>query len=287
MGNPQKISKILHMFAGNDDDDSDGQNVRTASCVHHGPYPSRRVSLGSRAEWTGCPTCCDDYGRQLVRDQMAARQRAQRESMMSSAAIPRRFLTRTLQNFVTHTAAQEHVLAVARKYVLEFLDPELRGRSLIFCGGVGTGKTHLAVGIARELMAMNLTVTFNTAMDAIRTVRETYRKESPVTEREVIRRFAQPDLVILDEIGTQFGTDAEKVTLFDLLNARYNAEKSTILISNLKIQEVEQYIGERMFDRLRENGGQALVFAWESYRNSSGRQGIRAPVNAHGVPDVH
>nr|WP_226819029.1 ATP-binding protein [Acidithiobacillus montserratensis] len=226
------------------------------------------MTFGSRAEWTGCPACIDDYGKRQVREQEESRQRAKRESLMASAAIPRRFLNRTLQNFETKTPQQERALGVARQYASQFLDTEARGRSLLFCGRAGTGKTHLAVGIAQELLAKDSTVIFTTVMDAIRTVRETYRKDTPLTEREVIRRFTLPDLVILDEVGTQMGTDAEKVTLFDLINARYNAEKSLILISNLGLQEIENYIGERSFDRLRENGGQAVAFAWESYRKT-------------------
>ena len=130
----------------------------------------------------------------------------------------------------------------------------------------GTGKTHLAVGIALELMRQGRAAMFCTVMRAVRTVKETWRRDSEQSEAEAIRALVFPDLLILDEVGVQFGSEAEKLILFDVLNERYERCKATILLSNLTATEVKDYLGERVMDRMREDGGKVVVFDWESYR---------------------
>ena len=81
-------------------------------------------------------------------------------------------------------------------------------------------------------------------------------------------RGSETDLLILDEVGVQFGSDTEKLILFDVLNERYEKRRPTLVLSNLSLPDVEQYLGERIFDRLREDGGEAVVFDWESHRGN-------------------
>ncbi len=240
--------------------------VRSANCELHGDYESRKSTFEGREIWTACPTCFEDFGKQQMRDQELARREAARANIMQNAAIPARFANRKLDNYTAETSGQKRALEISLVYAENFPDALSNGRSMVFCGTPGTGKTHLAVGIAHSVIAQGYTASFTTAMDAIRTVRETYRKGNDKTEREVIAQFAKPDLMIIDEVGSQLNTEAEKVTLFDLINARYQAMKPMIVMSNLTLSEVEQYIGERAFDRLRENGGHAVVFSWPSYR---------------------
>lgn len=253
---PERIQPISSLLA----------EVRTVECPEHGAYESRKTRFPGKDIWTGCPVCIEEFGQQQVRDQERARREAARLRMMQSAAIPARFADRKLENFVAETEGQRRALRVSTRFAEDFADALGAGRSMIFCGRPGTGKTHLAIGIAHAIIARGYTAVFTTAMDAVRTVRETYRKDSPKTEREVVRDFAVADLAVIDEVGAQLGTEAEKMTLFELINARYLALRPMIVISNLTLREVEQYIGERAFDRLRENGGRVVLFDWESYR---------------------
>jgi len=243
--------------------------VEQRECPEHGPYQSRKSTFAGHSIWTPCRECFEDEGRKYVEEQDRKRRIALNESVMKSAEIPQRFANRTLENYTANLSGQKAALKVATDYADHFEDVLTMGRSLIFCGTAGTGKTHLAVGIAKRVIALGKSATFTTAMDAIRSVRETYRKTSEITERQAIARFAQADLTIIDEVGSQLGTDAEKVTLFDLINARYERERPMIVLSNLTIKEVEQYMGSRAFDRLRENGGQAVTFTWASYRRGA------------------
>lgn len=239
---------------------------RTKICPVHGEYKSIYVRMGRREEWTTCVACIadEDNARRKIED---AELKAQRNlAIVRIAAIPQRFMSRDLANYRTDTDEQRKALQIASEYANDFDNALREGRSLIFCGLPGTGKTHLAVGIAKVAMTRGKTAIFTSAMNAIRTIRETYRKDSEITERQAIARFAEPDLMILDEVGTQLGTEAEKVTLFDVINARYERMRPTIVISNLGLDGIREYLGDRAFDRLRENGGKAHWFNWPSHR---------------------
>ena len=140
----------------------------------------------------------------------------------------------------------------------------------MFVGLPGTGKTHLAAGIGLRLMKRdNRRVLFTTVMRAVRSIKETWTRGSELTESEAIEKLVAPDLLILDEVGVQFGSETEKLMLFDVLNERYERRRPTLLISNLDLDGVRAYLGERIFDRLREDGGEAVAFDWASHRGQA------------------
>lgn len=233
-------------------------------CPVHGEYEAIQIA----GYWSGCPSCLDVQQKadNVERQEKLARERQERiaENLLRKAAIPPRFTDKRLENFATSSDGQAKALGTSQRYVNEF--GESKGQSLIFCGGVGSGKTHLSVGIAHELIAKNKLCIFTSVIGAIRSVKETYSRGSEVTEREAIDNLIKPDLLILDEVGVQFGSDAEKLILFEIINGRYENMKSTILISNLAIDSLTEYLGERVVDRLREDGGKMVVFDWPSYR---------------------
>ena len=241
--------------------------TRADTCATHGPFEAK-CFIGSI--WSKCPTCGAET---------AAREKAEREAKerddrrqawqrrIGDAGIPERFQNRSLQSFVAETEQQARALAFAQDYADRFDQALTTGRSALFIGRPGTGKTHLAVGIGLRIMHRDSrTVLFTTVMRAIRRVKDTWSRESRESETQAIAALVFPDLLILDEIGVQFGSDTERLILFDVLNERYEKRRPTLLLSNLNIDEVKAYLGERVFDRLREDGGEAIVFDWASWR---------------------
>ncbi len=77
------------------------------------------------------------------------------------------------------------------------------------------------------------------------------------------------DLLILDEVGAQLGTDWERLMLFKIVNERYKAQLPTIIVSNIDASGLADYLGERIVDRMREGGGMTLVLDWPSYRDAA------------------
>ena len=73
------------------------------------------------------------------------------------------------------------------------------------------------------------------------------------------------DLLILDEVGMQYGTEAEQITLFDIIDKRYRDLKPTILLTNQNSSGLKQFLGERSFDRVKEECIW-VTFLWASHR---------------------
>lgn len=249
--------------------------TRQANCPTHGEYVSRRV-FGSI--WSKCTACVAEMD---ARDkaEKAAEERAKLrlawERKVGDAGIPERFRTRTLDTFIAETPDQTKALEFARAYAEDLGGDSFTGRCAMFLGRPGTGKTHLAVGIGLHAMNSGRSVMFTTVMRAIRRVKDTWVRGSRETETQAIEALVFPDLLILDEVGIQFGSEAEKLILFDVLNERYEKRKPALLLSNLTAKEVKAFLGERIYDRLREDGGAVIGFAWDSWRRSPVSQANR------------
>ncbi len=78
------------------------------------------------------------------------------------------------------------------------------------------------------------------------------------------------DLLVIDEIGVQSGTDNERKILFEIIDSRYLQMAPTILLSNLEQTQVIDLVGERVVDRMYENKGGVLTFNWPSHRAQRG-----------------
>ena len=243
--------------------------TQPATCETHGEFVS--INFIGRI-WSKCPVCADEEAAarkaKEAADERAAKQSGWAEQL-GRACIPPRFVDRTLKSYRAGSPQQAAALAFATAYADDFDNVLKTGRCAMFVGNIGTGKTHLAAGIAIRLMRRdNRRVLFSSVMQAVRSIKETWGKESALSESQAIAALVLPDLLILDEVGVQFGSETEKLLMFEVLNERYGARKPTLLMSNLSLDEVKAYLGERIFDRLREDGGEAVAFDWASHRGS-------------------
>jgi DNA replication protein DnaC len=238
-------------------------------CSKHGEFESRNI-FGKI--WSSCPECATESKLAAEREQAEKEvQERQRVWMMrmGEAGIPERFRTRTLDCYKATNAGQKRALAFMTEYAEQFSLVSETGRSAILCGLPGTGKTHLAIGAALHIMRTGKLAAFTTVQRMIRRLKDSWRKDSEESESDVIGMLVYPDLLIIDEIGVQFGSDFEKNFMFDLLNERYEKRKPTILLSNLTATEIKAFLGERVYDRLKEDGGQCVSFDWSSHRGQS------------------
>ncbi|RFP33113.1 DNA replication protein DnaC [Duganella sp. BJB476] len=236
------------------------------TCTQHGEY----VSMLIHGTWSNCVAC--DLAAENAA--MAGEREAWRKELsarawnakLGRAAIPPRFADKHLGNYDPLCAEAEQALLIAKRYAASFPAVRKAGTCLIFVGDVGTGKTHLAVGIAHQVLEQGGQAIFASVRSAVGSIKETWERTSTKKEAQALRDLVEPDLLILDEVGVQFGSDTEKLILFDIINGRYEATRPTIVISNLAVAELEGYLGARAFDRLREGGGRLVVCNWESYR---------------------
>jgi len=243
-------------------------------CESHGPYTSRYIGcIGvNRPVWSGCQQCererlqQEDEKRQQRQNDLAVAAWTERQTR---AGIPERFRDRMLEGYIATTDAQKSALKWATEYAVGFDEVLATGRSMLFLGRPGTGKTHLGCAIGNHLLRKGASVYYSTVQRAMRRIKDTWHKATDEREGDAIRAMSQPDLLILDEIGVQFGSDTEKNLTFDLLNERYEKMKPTLLLSNLAKDDVARFLGERIMDRLREDGSRVITFDWESHRRKA------------------
>lgn len=191
------------------------------------------------------------------------------QNLLTAVNIPPRFANAIFESFVASTPTAKHNLKICQQYVETWGDRKNAGEGLVLCGTPGTGKTHLAVSIARQIAGeLQETVFITTASRIIRAFRRTWAGNSEFSELDVLEKYCTPDLLIIDEIGVQYGTDSERNILFEVINDRYEDLLPTILISNLPVVDLQEMLGERAVDRLLQ-GGTVLTFNWPTYRRGN------------------
>ena len=243
-------------------------------CDKHGEYTAQTFEYDGRPGLTFCPICekeKEDAERAANAKNMA--EWAEREKLEAEAAakkkakddledkgIRKRFYSTTFDTFEAKTPEQKHAHDRCRAFVAEKEANAETGKALFLLGRPGTGKNHLAVSIVREWGGDAI---IKKASEIIRDVRSTYGTGQ--SEQRALSRLAAYDLLVINEVGIQFGTEAEKNLLFEILDERYESMRPTVFISNLNLQGVKDFVGARVIDRMMQCG-EVLNFTWESYR---------------------
>lgn len=236
-----------------------------ASCLDHGEFSAVILKGGSLS---GCPICASNK-----RDmQELERKRSQfRIVQQSSARIPKRFAEKTFADFVVSSPAQQVALEACADYVNNFSKHRREGRCMLLLGKVGTGKTHLAIAAANHLInECMVKAIYRTVGTLIGEIRSTFNERSGESEAHILREVIGADLLVLDEVGATKQSEFELATLFSIINGRYEQCRPTIIVSNLSPSELNDALGARCVDRIRENSCIGVAFEWESQRGKEG-----------------
>lgn len=187
--------------------------------------------------------------------QQAAQEKIER---YQKSGVPERYFKESLDTYQITNEMQ----STAAKAATNFLHAVKCGefKSLVMIGNAGTGKTHLACAIIREAGGK-----YRTAPDIVEEMRRAKSFTAAETEAEIIDYYGRVKLLVIDEIGRGISATDEKYMIYQLLNARYNTRKSTVLISNLGKSDFLQYIGVAAADRLVESA-EICELKGESYR---------------------
>lgn len=249
--------------------------TRAGDCREHGRFPDNLVQqFGADPTWFGCPRCHFDARHSQDFDQRSKAVGIQRDRLLNErlldAGIPERFTACTLSNWSADTPAQVQALAACSGFVEAFEENFGVGRSAMLLGTVGTGKTHLGAAMLQAVIRQHahagLRGLYATAGSIIRDVKATFGNRGR-TEADIYEDLIRPDLLVIDEVGVQHGTDFERQVLFEVINGRYEKlYKPTIVVSNLGVTELRQCLGDRAVDRLRDKSGIVVVFRWASAR---------------------
>lgn len=118
---------------------------------------------------------------------------------------------------------------------------------LLLQGGYGSGKTHLAASISNFAVGMGVPTLFLTVPDLLDTLRFAYGSEDTTFE-ERFDQIRNARLLVLDDFGTQNATGWAQEKLFQIINFRYINKLSTIITTNLLLDQIEARIRSRLSD---------------------------------------
>ena len=158
--------------------------------------------------------------------------RARGEKLLAQARIPKRYEHCELSNF-DHDGPHKGLATAykaARKFVDEF---PLEREGLLLIGSIGVGKTHLAVGIIKELIvAKGTQCLFYDYRELLKAIQNSYNASVQITEMDVLRPVFEADVLVLDELGAVKPSEWVWDTVSHILNTRYNDKRTTIITTN-------------------------------------------------------
>jgi DNA replication protein DnaC len=131
------------------------------------------------------------------------------------------------------------------------------GRSLWLTGGVGTGKTALAMIVSKAAIDAGRTVAIYSCPRLLSLIRESIDSGGVLS---FLDRLAAVDLLHVDDLGAEHRTEWVLEQLYTIINSRYEDERSTVVTSNLTPEELAEQLGERIVSRLEGMCGEPLPF---------------------------
>jgi len=229
--------------------------AKKAILIENG-YPEDELS-----ERYNCPICrdtgsadskpCVCYRKKLI-------EKAYEQSNLSSLLTHQSFDTFDLSLYsdeidedfgMSPKAYMSRLLELCRDFVKRF---DSESTNLLFWGDPGLGKTFLSTCIAKELISTNHSVIYETAYKTFSMLEELKFKRSDNEDKLKFKidKLYSCDLLILDDLGSEFATQYTTASLFDIINSRLIAGKKTVINTNLSITELTKKYGERVVSRL-------------------------------------
>lgn len=181
------------------------------------------------------------------------RLRARNQTLLAGANIPLRYEHCELASYTTDFPGAHPSLTLAHLTASKFsheYDPR-DGMGLLIIGKIGTGKTHLAVGIIKELiLSKGISCLFCDYRELLKEIQNSYNTTVQTTELDVLRPVFETEVLVLDELGAVKPTEWVWDTVSLILNTRYNNNRTTIITTNFEDQPAAGANGTGSFARV-------------------------------------
>lgn len=192
--------------------------------------------------------------------------------LVRQACAPAKYLNSTFDNFIGNDK------------LIDELKKNIMGNIVLY-GNTGCGKTHLAVAMMRkaiiadinrvlELKWVNriqpqiLTTRFIPAPELLLEIRQSFRDDSTTSEADVIKKYCDAGLLVLDDLGSEKTSEYSITTLYIIIDRRDRELLPTIITTNLSQKEVEEKLGARIASRLA--GMKNIKINMPDYRKKRG-----------------
>jgi DNA replication protein DnaC len=150
--------------------------------------------------------------------------------LLNDAHIPKRYEHCDLESYIPNDPSQKAAKMVVSKFIDQY---PLVDVGLLFLGGCGVGKTHLAVALLKEVIRKTGDRgLFYDFRDLLREIQGSWNSVSQTSELEVLRPVLDAKILVLDELGANKPTVWVRDTISHIINCRYNEKNITIFTSN-------------------------------------------------------
>lgn len=154
-------------------------------------------------------------------------------------------------------------LALAKNYCKNFAKSK---GNLLLIGKTGTGKTHISTAIAREVINLGYDVIYDSVQNIITDFEDDKFRRGYNDDELKTEKYFECDLLIIDDLGTEFTTQVTVSCIYNLLNTRYNKGLATIISTNLSHEELARKYEDRIYSRIIGSGTRILPFAGRDKR---------------------
>ena len=137
-----------------------------------------------------------------------------------------------------------NIYSFCQKYAEDF---SISSENLLFMGKSGLGKTHLSLAIAKEAVKKGYNVVYGPAQNLFSDAEKEHFSYSG--NKEKLEALLDADLLVIDDLGTEFITNFVSSLFYDIVNTRILKGKPTIISTNLTIEEIEKRYSARIASR--------------------------------------
>lgn len=144
------------------------------------------------------------------------------------------------------------VVNVCKEFIQSFSSSY---HNMLFYGNTGVGKTFLTNCIAKELIDQANLVIYLTSFQLFDILeKDKFRKDEETNKKERRLDFIlECDLLIIDDLGTELNNSFISSQLYNCINERHLKQKSTIISTNLSLEQLSSTYSERIFSRITGN----------------------------------
>lgn len=146
---------------------------------------------------------------------------------------------------VNPRAKMAEILDFCKSWVDEFTTDST---GIFMHGRTGLGKTFLSSAIAKSLLKSGYSVAFDSISNFLRAIENEHFGR--VNNKDTLQVLLDADLVILDDLGSEFNSPFYASCIYNIINSRINMNKPTIVSTNYTLDELQQKYDDRIVSRL-------------------------------------
>ena len=162
-------------------------------------------------------------------------------------------------------AKMNHVFSAARDFAVNY-GKKYRGKNMLFMGKTGTGKTHLSTSIAKVLIEGGYYVLYDSSQNIVSAFENDKFKSGYGAYESIADKYLECELLIIDDLGTEFINQFTVSCLYNLINTRKNRGLSTIISTNLPPSELASKYEDRIYSRIVGKDYTVFFFDGKDYR---------------------